>query len=34
MRDMLLTGFDSPSLHSMYVDKPMQGAGLMQVIAR
>ena len=31
---MWLTGFDSPSLHSMYVDKPMQGAGLMQAIAR
>ncbi len=34
MRDMWLTGFDSPSLHTMYVDKPMQGAGLMQAIAR
>ncbi len=34
VRDMWLTGFDSPSLHTMYVDKPMQGAGLMQAIAR
>lgn len=34
MRDMWLTGFDAPSLHTMYVDKPMQGAGLMQAIAR
>jgi type I restriction enzyme R subunit len=33
-RDMWLTGFDSPSLHTMYVDKPMRGAGLMQAIAR
>ncbi len=31
---MWLTGFDSPSMHTMYVDKPMQGAGLMQAIAR
>lgn len=34
VRDMWLTGFDSPSMHTMYVDKPMQGAGLMQAIAR
>jgi type I restriction enzyme R subunit len=34
VRDMWLTGFDSPSLHTMYVDKPMRGAGLMQAIAR
>ncbi|MGH3622328.1 MAG: type I restriction endonuclease subunit R [Sciscionella sp.] len=34
VRDMWLTGFDSPPLHTMYVDKPMQGAGLMQAIAR
>ena len=34
VRDMWLTGFDSPSLHTMYVDKPMKGAGLMQAIAR
>ena len=34
VRDMWLTGFDSPSLHTMYVDKTMQGAGLMQAIAR
>lgn len=34
VRDMWLTGFDSPSTHTMYVDKPMQGAGLMQAIAR
>ena len=30
MRDMWLTGFDAPSLHTMYVDKPMRGHGLMQ----
>lgn len=34
VRDMWLTGFDSPSMHTMYVDKPMQGHGLMQAIAR
>lgn len=34
VRDMWLTGFDSPPMHTMYVDKPMQGAGLMQAIAR
>src|SRR3984885_1729713 len=34
VRDMWLTGFDVPSLHSMYVDKPMRGHGLMQAIAR
>lgn len=34
VRDMWLTGFDAPCLHSMYVDKPMQGHGLMQAIAR
>jgi type I restriction enzyme R subunit len=34
VRDMWLTGFDSPSMHTMYVDKPMQGASLMQAIAR
>jgi type I restriction enzyme R subunit len=34
VRDMWLTGFDSPAMHTMYVDKPMQGAGLMQAIAR
>ena len=34
VRDMWLTGFDAPSLHTMYVDKPMQSAGLMQTIAR
>jgi type I restriction enzyme R subunit len=34
VRDMWLTGFDSPPLHTMYVDKPMRGAGLMQAIAR
>ena len=32
--DMWLTGFDAPSLHTMYVDKPMRGHGLMQAIAR
>ncbi|WP_237202184.1 type I restriction endonuclease subunit R [Rothia endophytica] len=34
VRDMWLTGFDAPSMHTMYVDKTMQGAGLMQAIAR
>lgn len=34
VRDMWLTGFDSPSMHTMYVDKTMQGAALMQAIAR
>lgn len=31
---MWLTGFDAPCLHTMYTDKPMQGHGLMQAIAR
>ena len=31
---MWLTGFDIPSLHTMYIDKPMKGHGLMQAIAR
>jgi type I restriction enzyme, R subunit len=34
VRDMWLTGFDAPSLHTMYVDKPMKGHSLMQAIAR
>ena len=34
VRDMWLTGFDAPCLHSMYADKPMRGHGLMQAIAR
>ncbi len=34
VRDMWLTGFDAPSLHSMYIDKPMRSHGLMQTIAR
>ena len=34
VRDMWLTGFDFPSMHTMYIDKPMQGHGLMQAIAR
>lgn len=34
VRDMWLTGFDCPSLHTMYVDKPMSGHNLMQAIAR
>ena len=34
VRDMWLTGFDAPSLHTMYVDKPMQGHGLFQAITR
>jgi type I restriction enzyme R subunit len=33
VRDMWLTGFDCPSLHTMYADKPMRGHGLMQAIA-
>ena len=32
--DMWLTGFDAPCMHTMYIDKPMQGHGLMQAIAR
>lgn len=34
VRDMWLTGFDAPSMHTMYVDKPMRGHNLMQAIAR
>jgi type I restriction enzyme R subunit len=34
VRDMWLTGFDAPSLHTMYIDKPMRSHGLMQAIAR
>ncbi|HVT14969.1 MAG TPA: type I restriction endonuclease subunit R [Thermoanaerobaculia bacterium] len=34
VRDMWLTGFDAPSLHTLYLDKPMHGHGLMQAIAR
>ena len=34
VRDMWLTGFDAPCMHTMFVDKPMQGHGLMQAIAR
>ena len=34
VRDMWLTGFDAPPLHTMYIDKPMYGHGLMQAIAR
>jgi type I restriction enzyme R subunit len=34
VRDMWLTGFDAPSLHTLYIDKPMQGHNLMQAIAR
>ncbi|MDE0365411.1 MAG: type I restriction endonuclease subunit R [Gammaproteobacteria bacterium] len=34
VRDMWLTGFDAPSLHTLYVDKPMRDHGLMQAIAR
>ena len=34
VRDMWLTGFDCPSCHTMYVDKPMRGHNLMQAIAR
>lgn len=34
VRDMWLTGFDVPSIHTMYVDKPMKGHNLMQAIAR
>jgi len=34
VRDMWLTGFDAPCLHTLYIDKPMQGHNLMQTIAR
>jgi len=34
VRDMWLTGFDAPNLHTMYIDKPMRGHNLMQAIAR
>ncbi|MGE0079304.1 MAG: type I restriction endonuclease subunit R [Bacteroidales bacterium] len=34
VRDMWLTGFDAPCLHTLYVDKPMRGHNLMQAIAR
>ncbi len=34
VRDMWLTGFDAPCAHTLYVDKPMRGHGLMQAIAR
>ncbi|MCK6554947.1 type I restriction endonuclease subunit R [Candidatus Binatia bacterium] len=34
VRDMWLTGFDAPCMHTMYIDKPMQGHGLVQAIAR
>ncbi len=34
VRDMLLTGFDAPCLHTLYIDKPMSGHNLMQAIAR
>ncbi|TDX86572.1 type I restriction endonuclease subunit R [Epilithonimonas xixisoli] len=34
VRDMWLTGFDAPSMNTMYIDKKMQGANLMQAIAR
>ena len=34
VRDMWLTGFDAPCMHTMYIDKPMQGHNLMQAIAR
>ena len=34
VRDMWLTGFDAPSMHTLYIDKPMKGHSLMQAIAR
>ena len=34
VRDMWLTGFDCPSLHTLYIDKPMDGHNLMQAITR
>ena len=34
VRDMWLTGFDAPSMHTMYIDKPMKSHNLMQAIAR
>jgi type I restriction enzyme R subunit len=34
VRDMWLAGFDAPCMHTMYMDKPMKGHGLVQAIAR
>src|SRR5690625_8047395 len=34
VRDMWLTGFEAPSMHTLYIDKPMKGHNLMQAIAR
>lgn len=34
VNNMLLTGFDAPSVHTMYLDRPLRGAGLMQALAR
>ncbi|MFD8837031.1 type I restriction endonuclease subunit R [Streptomyces griseofuscus] len=34
VNNMLLTGFDAPSIHTMYLDRPLRGAGLMQALAR
>jgi type I restriction enzyme R subunit len=34
VRDMWLTGFDAPSMHTLYIDKPMKGHNLMQALAR
>lgn len=34
VRDMWLTGFDAPAMHTLYIDKPMKGHNLMQAIAR
>lgn len=34
VKDMMLTGFDAPSLHTLYIDRPMKGALLMQTLAR
>lgn len=34
VRDMWLTGFDAPCMHTMYIDKPMRGHGLIQAIGR
>src|SRR5699024_2673431 len=34
VKDMMLTGYDSPPLHTLYLDRPMRGALLMQTLAR
>lgn len=34
VKDMMLTGYDSPPLHTLYLDRPLKGALLMQTLAR